>query len=237
MSSAVYFIDSCGKVIAMKDLKFKSIFDIIGPVMVGPSSSHTAGAAKIGKIARKLFGEEPSDVRVHLYGSFAKTYRGHGTDLAILGGVLGMTPDNVDLAHSLQVAKRKKIKVVFIPSSDEVPYPNTTKIELIKDDHHLSVTGESIGGGNIHISKIDDFKVNLTPGTNTYVIIQHDIPGMVASVSRMFSQNNINIATMTVSRSGEGDKALMIIEVDDVHKGMASQLRSFPGVISVNYFD
>jgi L-serine deaminase len=124
----------------MTELRFKSVFDIIGPVMVGPSSSHTAGAARIGKVVHDIFGEKPEKVTIHLYESFAKTYRGHGTDIALVGGLLGMEPDDKRLSDSLKIAYEKGIKVAFVPESKEVDHPNTAKIKLVKGDHNLTVT-------------------------------------------------------------------------------------------------
>lgn len=131
--------------------KYKSVFDIIGPIMVGPSSSHTAGAARIGRYARQTFEEKPNEVDIYLYGSFGKTYRGHGTDIALVGGLLQMLPDDPRLPNSLEIAYEAGIEVCFIPSKKEVEHPNTVKIVMKSSDKRMSVTGVSIGGGNIEI--------------------------------------------------------------------------------------
>jgi len=222
-----------------EDIRFKSVFDIIGPVMVGPSSSHTAGAARIGKVVHDIFGEKPEKITIDLYESFAKTYRGHGTDVAIVGGLLGMEPDDEHLADSLKIAYDQGIKVAFVPKSDKVDHPNTAKINLVKGEHELSVTGISIGGGNIQISEINGFKMSLSLGTPTYITVHQDIAGMIAKVTDVFSNFNINIGTMTVTRASKGEKAIMIIEVDERRDRPAilEKLKALPNVDNATYFE
>ena len=154
----------------MKELRYRSVFDIIGPVMIGPSSSHTAGAARIGKIVRSIFGEQPDSVDIYLYESFAKTYRGHGTDIALVGGLLGMEPDDERLADSLQLAYEAGMEVLFVPKGEKAEHPNSVKLLLKKGKRKLSVTGISIGGGNIQISELNGFKISLSMGTPTLFI-------------------------------------------------------------------
>lgn len=221
----------------MAEVRFNSVFDIIGPVMVGPSSSHTAGAARIGRVARNIFGEQPEKVTIYLYGSFAKTYHGHGTDMALVGGILGMEPDDVDLRNSLKIAYEKGIKVGFVPKTDQTEHPNTTKIVLKKGERQLTVVGESIGGGNIRIVEIDGFKVSLSMSHPTYVIIQNDVPGVVASVTDLLNREHINISTMTVRRNGKGSQAMMIIEVDEIRHSIETELKDLPNILSARYFE
>ncbi|QEU48155.1 L-serine ammonia-lyase, iron-sulfur-dependent, subunit beta [Schleiferilactobacillus harbinensis] len=221
----------------MPDVRFHSVFDIIGPVMVGPSSSHTAGAARIGKVVHDIFGDTPEKITVYLYESFAKTYRGHGTDVAIIGGLLGMAPDDPHLPDSLKIAYDRGITVGFVPKSDKVDHPNTARIVLKKGDRKLEVTGVSIGGGNIQITEINGFKITLSMGTPTYITIHEDVPGMVARVTHIFSENNINIGTMTVTRSAKGEKAIMVLEVDDYQPGILDQLKQLPHMINATYFE
>jgi len=222
-----------------EDIRFKSVFDIIGPVMVGPSSSHTAGAARIGKVVHDIFGEKPEKITIDLYESFAKTYRGHGTDVAIVGGLLGMEPDDEHLADSLKIAYKQGIKVAFVPKSDKVDHPNTAKIHLVKGDHELSVTGISIGGGNIQIAEINGFKMSLSLGTPTYITVHQDIAGMIAKVTDVFSDFKINIGTMTVTRASKGEKAIMIIEVDERRDRPAilEKLKALSNVDNATYFE
>ncbi|WP_125566446.1 L-serine ammonia-lyase, iron-sulfur-dependent subunit beta [Companilactobacillus insicii] len=223
----------------MGELRFNSVFDIIGPVMVGPSSSHTAGAARIGKVVHDIFGEKPEKITIDLYESFAKTYRGHGTDVAIVAGLLGMKPDDPRLADSLKIAYEDGIKVAFVPKSDKVDHPNTTKITMIKGDHKLTVTGISIGGGNIQISEINGFKISLSMGTPTYITVHQDVAGMITKVTQAFTKRNINIGTMTVTRESKGEKAIMIIEVDDKQdqKEILKELRSLKYMDNVTFFE
>ncbi|WP_262314869.1 L-serine ammonia-lyase, iron-sulfur-dependent subunit beta [Lacticaseibacillus parakribbianus] len=220
-----------------KEVRFHSVFDIIGPVMVGPSSSHTAGAARIGKVVRNIFGEQPERVDIYLYESFAKTYRGHGTDIALVGGLLGMDPDDRRLPDSLRLAHEAGIKVTFVPKSDKVDHPNTARIILKKGSRQLSVLGVSIGGGNIQISEINGFKITLAMGTPTFVTVHQDVPGMIAAVTNVLSAANVNIGTMTVTREAKGDKAIMILEVDDRRPDLTAAIRALPHVDNVTYFE
>ena len=222
----------------MENLRYKSVFDIIGPVMIGPSSSHTAGAARIGRIVRTIFGEQPDTVDIYLYESFAKTYRGHGTDIALVGGLLDMEPDDERLADSLKLAHEQNMEVLFVPLKEKAEHPNSVKLLVSKGDRKLSVTGISIGGGNIQISELNGFKISLTMGTPTFIIVHQDVPGMIAKVTNLLSETNINIGTMTVTRESKGDKAIMIIEIDHADIGdITLKLEKIPHIFSVNYFD
>lgn len=186
-----------------------------------------------------IFGEKPDKIVIDLYESFAKTYRGHGTDVAIVGGLLGMEPDDRRLADSLKLAYEKGIKVAFVPKSEKVDHPNTAKITLTKGKHELSVTGVSIGGGNIQISEINGFKMSLSLGTPTYITVHQDVAGMIAKVTDVFSDFNINIGTMTVTRASKGEKALMIIEVDERRDRpeILKKLKALPNVDNATYFE
>ena len=222
----------------LDQLKYRSVFDIIGPVMIGPSSSHTAGAARIGKVVRSIFGEQPDSVDIYLYESFAKTYRGHGTDIALVGGLLGMEPDDPRLAESLKIAYEEQMEVLFVPKQEKAEHPNSVKILLKKGKRTLSVTGISIGGGNIQISELNGFKISLSMGTPTYIIVHQDVPGMIAKVTGILSDADINISTMTVTRESKGENAIMIIEVDDPQLDeTVAKLVTLPNIYSVNYFD
>ena len=191
----------------MKNLKFQSVFDIIGPVMVGPSSSHTAGAVRIGKIVSAIFGDAPTEVEFQLFNSFAKTYRGHGTDVALVAGILGMETDDPDIPHALDIAHEKGIKVYWkINKDSKAPHPNTTRITLKNATKTISATGISIGGGNIQVTDI-------------------------------LSRYGINIAQMTVTRENAGEKAIMIIEVDSHQCDEAvADIARIPNLHNVNFF-
>lgn len=218
--------------------QFRSVFDIIGPVMVGPSSSHTAGAARIGKMVRTIFGREPKTVDIYLYESFAKTYRGHGTDIALVGGILGMEPDDDHLSDSLKIAHEREIEVYFIPQKEEAQHPNQVKIVVSDDNGQLSVTGISIGGGNIQIIEINDVPVQFSMGQPTFLVLYKDAPGIVAQVSRILADKDFNIGTMNVHRDGIGENALMVLEVDQAEAvTMIDVIKEIPKVKSVNFFN
>ncbi len=193
-----------------------NIFNIIGPIMIGPSSSHTAGVVRVGLISYNIFGKTPKDIEVIFYGSFAKTYIGHGSDKAIMGGLLGMNTNDENIRHSLSLAKKNGINFKFTTSEDITKHPNTLKIigKSIKDDI-ITITGESVGGGNIVIRKINDLAVELD-GTYDTILINHvDLPGVVKNVTSVLYENKINIANMKVYRSEKGGNAMMIIESDE----------------------
>ena len=221
----------------MEQLNYRSVFDIIGPVMVGPSSSHTAGAARIGKVVRNIFGEQPDTVDIYLYESFAKTYRGHGTDIALVGGLLGMNPDDSRLGDSLKIAHESGIEVLFTPKKEKAEHPNMVRMVVSKGEHKLSVTGISIGGGNIQISEVNGFKLSLSLGTPTFIIVHQDVPGMIAKVSQLLSEATLNIGTMTVTRESKGEKAIMIIEVDERNSDVLEKIRKLEHIYSAAYFD
>ncbi|MGO2082562.1 L-serine ammonia-lyase, iron-sulfur-dependent subunit beta [Vagococcus sp.] len=216
--------------------QYKSVFDIIGPIMIGPSSSHTAGAARIGKIVRSIFGEQPEKVDLYLYESFAKTYRGHGTDLALVGGLLGMEPDDERLQDSLKIAHEKGMAVSFIPKKEKADHPNTVKVVVKSNERTLSCTGISIGGGSVQISELNGFKINLDLSTPTYLTVHQDKPGVIADVTRLLSDKKINIGTMTVTREAKGEKAMMIIEVDERVEGLMTALQKIKHIHSVSFF-
>ena len=196
----------------MEDL---SVFDIIGPRMTGPSSSHTAGAVRIAFIARRLVGEEISRVHFTLYGSFAETGRGHGTDKALIGGILGFMPDDERIRNAYEIAKKQGIGVDFTFSDEPADHPNTVKIELWDvHDRMMEVVGRSVGGGNILITEINEQGVELSGEYPTLIVSHRDEPGVIAEVSHVLAQLNINIAFMRVFRHGRGRDAYMCIETD-----------------------
>ncbi len=196
--------------------KYHSVFDIIGPIMVGPSSSHTAGAVKIGLMARALFQKQPESVDIYLYESFAETYKGHGTDIALVGGLLNLSLADPNLKESLEIATKENLKVNFILEKGiKTLYPNTVKLVLKKADQIMSVVGVSVGGGKALITEINQVNLEISDDLITIVIFHHDKPGMIYQVSKILSEKNINIATMKVRRSFKGSNAMMIIEIDN----------------------
>lgn len=191
------------------------VFDIIGPIMIGPSSSHTAGAVRIGRLARAVFGEVPEQVDIYLHGSFAQTYKGHGTDVALVAGLLGLDTDDEGIISALETAKEQGVVVNFIPTDLGDVHPNTAKLVMKKGEKVREVVGSSIGGGNIVITKIDDFEVSLRGDYFTLVTAYKDRPGMIAKVTSLLANNNVNIAKMRVSREDKGAQALMVVETDE----------------------
>lgn len=197
-------------------MKEYSMFEVIGPNMIGPSSSHTAGACRLGKVARKIAGEDISEVTFILHGSFAKTYRGHGTDRALVGGILGLDPDDERIPYSFELAEKQGIKYSFIEEDLGEVHANTAKIVIKKHDgSYLEILGSSIGGGNIVVNQINGLELEFTGEYITLIISHIDKPGVIANVTKILADYLINIAFMRVYRHGKGEKAFMIIETDD----------------------
>lgn len=200
--------------------------------MIGPSSSHTAGAARLGKLARNIFGEEFNKAYITLYNSFSKTGKGHGTDKAIVAGILGMEPDDENIKNAFELVKKSGIEVNFnYQDSNREVHPNTAMIKLYEKEKSMSITGCSLGGGRVMIQDIDGFKTEFTGEFNTIISIQRDKPGIVAYVASYLAQKNINIAQMKLSRKSKGDMALMIIETDELPpKTVKEDLESHEGI-------
>lgn len=195
-------------------MKYNSVFDIIGPIMIGPSSSHTAGAARIGKAARNLLGEEPAWAKIYLYESFAKTYKGHGTDFALAGGLLGFETDDPRMSSSLKIAEKRKIDIEFIEDTAAVDHPNTARLLIGNDHNSIELTGISIGGGKVEITELNGFQLRLSGNHPALLIMHNDRFGAIASVAEILAKNKINIGHMEVNRKDVGKDALMVIEVD-----------------------
>ncbi len=192
-----------------------NVFDVTGPVMVGPSSSHTAGAVRIGNMAGGLLGEDAVKVMITLYGSFAKTYRGHGTDRALIAGVMGMKSDDFMIRNSLKTARDRGLGFSFSTNTCSEYHPNTALLHLKgTSGREVSVLGSSIGGGNIVISRINSHKVEFTGEHHTLIISHRDTPGVISAVTDRLARDDINIAKMNVYRSQKGGLAMMIIETD-----------------------
>jgi L-serine dehydratase len=215
-------------------VKYKSVFDIIGPVMIGPSSSHTAGAARIGRVARSLFAREPKWARISFYGSFAETYKGHGTDVALVGGILDFETDDKRIIDSIQIAKERGMNISFIEESAIPNHPNTARV-IIGDDHgKLEMVGISIGGGKIEITELNGFELKLS-GNHPAILVEHtDRYGAIAGVANVLARYEINIGHMEVSRKEQGKLALMTIEVDqNIDNSILLDLETLPHVLRV----
>ncbi|MGH7550511.1 MAG: L-serine ammonia-lyase, iron-sulfur-dependent subunit beta, partial [Gemmatimonadota bacterium] len=176
------------------------VFDIIGPRMVGPSSSHTAGALRLGLLARALLGRTPERATIGLHGSFATTYRGHGTDRAVVAGLLGMAPDDQRIPHSLEVAREAGLEVRFEPVDlGAEAHPNTLRFELEAGGQRAVMTGVSVGGGAVEVRDVNGRAVELTGEFDTLLIVAQDIPGTTATVTRLLAEAGVNIAFLEVS--------------------------------------
>ncbi|OCA89663.1 MULTISPECIES: L-serine ammonia-lyase, iron-sulfur-dependent subunit beta [unclassified Bacillus (in: firmicutes)] len=195
-------------------MKYKSGFDIIGPIMVGPSSSHTAGAARIGRVARSLFNRKPKWAIISFYGSFAKTYKGHGTDVAIVAGLLDFDTSDTRLIQSLDIAKEQNIEITFVEEDAVTDHPNTARIRMGDDTGEMELVGISIGGGKIEILELNGFELRLSGHHPAILVVHDDRFGAIASVSNVLAKHEINIGHMEVSRKDVGKMALMTIEVD-----------------------
>lgn len=193
-----------------------SLFDILGPVMVGPSSSHTAGACRLGLMARSILGEPPLLARVKLHGSFAATGEGHGTHRALVGGLIGLAPDDLRLREAYAEAKAAGLEWSFtnVDLGDDA-HPNTAIIEVENGDARTVIRGASIGGGRIRVTEVDGFAVDLGGDYDTLVLLAHDEPGTIAKVAGILAEYGVNLATMRVDRTGRHKDALMTIEADE----------------------
>jgi len=216
-------------------VKFTSVFDIIGPVMIGPSSSHTAGAARIGRVARDLFGRQPKWAKIHLFGSFAETYQGHGTDVAIVGGLLDFDTFDERIKTSFDYAKKENFEFEIIPETANKEHPNTARIVMGDENGEMSVEGISIGGGKIEISEVNGFKLRLTGGMPALLVVHDDRAGCIANVANCLAMHSVNIGHMEVSRIERGQTALMVIEVDqNIEDKIMQQISLIPNVTKVS---
>jgi L-serine dehydratase len=209
-----------------------SLLDIIGPVMVGPSSSHTAGACRLGLLARNLVGGTPQRARVELHGSFARTGEGHGTDKAIAGGLMGFRPDDERLRDALDIAQGEGLDYAFEKTTlADDAHPNTARITVERDDRHAVMTGASLGAGRILVSEINGYAVEVSGAYNTIVLIAEDVKGSVAAIATVLAEHGINIANLRLTRKQRGGDAFMVIEVDDLPgEPVRDEIRALPWV-------
>ena len=214
-----------------------NIFDILGPVMVGPSSSHTAGAVRIGLVGRQLFGQQPDKAVVYLHGSFAATGKGHGTDRALIAGLLAMRPDDLGIPDSFEIAKERGMDFVIEPRELRDAHPNTARIMMEADNgKKLEIQAYSIGGGRIRVSMLDGMDVNFSGETHTLIVRNQDQPGCITDVSTVLNLCGINIATMQVFRARRGGSAVMVVETDQVVPESAIEmLERRQGILKVTF--
>lgn len=215
------------------------IFDILGPVMVGPSSSHTAGAVRIGNMARTLLGGEPRTARIQLHGSFAETGRGHGTDRALIAGLLGLRPDDLEIPNSFALAAERELDFSFEAVNLRDAHPNTAVLDVAdQEGRRLKMQAASIGGGRIRVDRLNEVDVQFTGAYNTLIIRSLDISGELADVTRELSRGRINIANMSLCRSKRGGAVLMVIETDQaVPPVVRTLIEEMPGVVRLTYYE
>lgn len=217
-----------------------SVFDIVGPNMIGPSSSHTAGAARLGKAARKIAGKPIKEVKFYLHGSFAETYMGHGTDKALVGGILGFETDDARIKSSFDIAKETGLSFEFIKTNlGENVHPNTVKMEMLLEDGSVSnLMGASIGGGNIKLTEMDGLALDFNGARCAVVLEIKDIPGAVSFVTGLLAHNGKNIATMSTNKPAKSEYTFVTIETDEqLERDLIDQLNKFEVVAKVVVLD
>ncbi|MCH1623822.1 L-serine ammonia-lyase, iron-sulfur-dependent subunit beta [Fredinandcohnia quinoae] len=215
-------------------MKYRSVFDIIGPVMIGPSSSHTAGAARIGRVARSLFNREPKWAKISFYGSFAETYKGHGTDVAIVGGLLDYDTFDERIKTSLDIAEKAGMEITFVEETAVTEHPNTARVHIGDDNGELELVGISIGGGKIEITELNGFELKLSGNHPAILVVHNDRYGAIAGVANILAKYAINIGHMEVARKEKGMQALMTIEVDqNIDQDVIDELSTLPNIIKV----
>lgn len=199
--------------------------------MIGPSSSHTAGAARIGLLARSLFGGQPDKVDIYLYGSFRDTYKGHATDVALLGGILGYDTDDERIINAIKEAENNNLTYNFIEMNEERSHPNTAILQLYKDDEELVIEGVSIGGGKIELVSINGYNINISGNYHSLLVFHKDEFGTIARVTTRLGEEKLNISQMSVSRKEKGQVALMTVELDDtISEAALNDIRAINGV-------
>lgn len=196
-------------------MRYNSISEIIGPVMVGPSSSHTAGAVRIGQIARSIYGGLAAEASITFYGSFAHTFKGHGTDVALVSGLLGYSTFDPNIPMAMELAHKAGLSVHIRTSTDRTFHPNTARIKLKGIYGEIEVVGVSVGGGAVRISEIDGFRVQMDGNEPTLLILHRDTSGVIAAVAEIVAKHHLNVSHMEVSRKKKGETALMMIETDE----------------------
>ena len=210
---------------------------MIGPIMIGPSSSHTAGVVRIGLAAHKILGDVPAEAEVTFYNSFARTYEGHGSDRAILAGLMGFKPDDKRIKETIELAPKTGLSYHFKSVGNaSTLHPNSVRVKIRKGDKSVEVLGESKGGGLINIAEVNGFKADFTASLHTVIITAGDVKGSVAFIASVLAHDDCNIATMSVSRRGKFDIACLVVEMDSGLKPVTLEyLRSLSWVKEVIY--
>lgn len=215
-----------------------NLFDILGPVMVGPSSSHTAGAVRIGRMARCLLGHPPKSARMLLHGSFASTGEGHGTHQALVAGLLGLAPDDPRVPDSFELAEERGLTFAFGTCTLRDVHPNSVLIQLEGDQGaKLEVGASSLGGGRIRVFRVDGLDTSFSGELPTLVVHNTDQPGCVSQVTGVLAERGLNVATLQLNRGGRGGSAVMVIECDQpIPEETARRVQALPGILRVNCY-
>ncbi len=214
-------------------MKQRSLFDVISPIMTGPSSSHTAGAVRLGILARNIYKEIPEKVTFKLYNSYATTGKGHGTDKGLLAGLLGLTVDSCDIKNIFELPISKKIKYTFEFEQNIDRHPNSVDF-ILEGKINMTISGNSIGAGNVEIIKIDDFSTKISGEYNTIILFYKDKPGMISRVTTLIQADNINIASLECDRNAKGQTASMCICVDgDIPESLIKSIENIEDVYFV----
>ena len=216
---------------------YQSAYEIIGPVMVGPSSSHTAGAVRIGNLARQLLGEEPEEVVFSLMNSFAETYLGHGTDVALISGVLGFNTFDPEIADARKLAKDHDLKYHFLQSNIGNYHPNTVLVDLWGPNKYVTVIASSIGGGKIEVQRLEEYDIKFTAVRPTLILYYSDAVGLISRLTKYLSEHNINISYMVNERKKINGPAILVVEIDTpLNKSQLDQIRTdFPFIDEMQY--
>lgn len=215
-----------------------SILDVMGPVMVGPSSSHTAGAARLGRVAREILDEDPVDVHFFLHPPLAATYRGHGSDFALVGGSIGLSVDDPRIPEAIRIAEQMGVNIQFSEEDQGDVHPNTVRIEVHGKTREAEVAGSSIGGGVIEVFKINGFTTRFKGDSPTLLLFYRDRPGMISEVTKTIAEEGINIASLSCSRKQRGKDAFMQIDVDSpISDAALHRIGSLPDVAEARYLD
>lgn len=212
-----------------------SAFDVIGPIMIGPSSSHTAGAVRIGNLAKEIVDNKIKDVKIYFHGSFKETYKGHGTDKAVIGGLIGLRTDDRKIKKSFELAAEKDFTFEFLAADLDNVHPNTMKLEITdKNGDVTTIVGSSIGGGKIIITNLNGSEIKLKGDYYTLITFHNDEPGLIAKISDILQRYNLNIAEMEVLRKEKGRQATAIINLDQkVEEEILDLLKNIPGIRSL----
>jgi L-serine dehydratase len=215
-----------------------SILDVMGPVMVGPSSSHTAGTARLGRVAREILDEDPVEVHFHLHPPLAATYRGHGSDFALVGGSIGLNVDDPRIPEAIRIAEQMDVTIEFAEEDLGDVHPNTVRVNIKGKTREVEIVGSSIGGGVIEVFQINGFQTRFKGDSPSLLLFYRDRPGMISEITKIIADESINIASLYCSRKQRGKDAFMEIDVDSPIGHVAlDRIRSAPDVDEAKYLD